>query len=128
MKNYLFTIIASLSHLLTQAIRGFADFLIFLNSETSCLLLKMIDDKRIQHVTSVIEQKDEISELGILMQIQSVVQDAISRGGWDEEHEGSLNMAANILYNEHDWEEDRIQKYVGNIIENADAKMESKDD
>ena len=37
-------------------------------------------------------------------------------------------MAANILYNEHDWEEDRIQKYVGNIIENADAKMESKDD
>lgn len=128
MKNYLFTIIASFSHLLSQAIKGVAEFLVFVNSETTCLLLRVIDKKRMEHTVSVIEQKGEISELSVLIQIQSVVQDAISKGGWDEEHEGSLNMAANILYNEHDWEEDRIQKYVGNIIDNADVKMESEDD
>lgn len=128
MKDYLFTLIASINALLSQAITGFANWLVFVNSETGCFILKLLDKKRMEHVISIMEQQEELSELGILNQMTKVIEDAISKGGWDEDDESHLNVMANILYNEHDWEEERIQEYVGTMIDNADAKMESNDD
>jgi len=128
MKNYLFQMIASLNHLINTAIRGFSDWLIYFNSETGCMILKLVDAERMKHTMSVIEQQEEISELGVLNQMTKVVEDAISKGGWDEENETHLNVIANILYNEHDWEEERIQEYVGSMIDHADVKMQSDED
>lgn len=128
MRNYLFQMIASLNHLINQAVRGFSDWLIYVNSETGCLILKAIDADRMKHTISVVEQQEEICELGVLNQMTKVVEDAISKGGWDEENESHLNVMANILYNEHDWEEERIQEYVGSMLDNADVKMQSEDD
>lgn len=125
MKNYLFALVASSSNLITSAIRGLADWLVFINSETGCFILKLLDKNRMNHATSVIEQQEEITELNILSQINLVVEDAVIQGEWDEGHENDLNIIANILLNDHDWEESRIQSYMHSMINDADARMNS---
>jgi len=125
MKGYLFTLVASSSNLITSAIQALADWLIFVNSETGFLILKMLDKNRINHATSIIEQQEEITELNVLSQINLVVEDAVIQGEWNQDHENDLNIIANILFNDHDWKESRIQSYIHGMINDADARINS---
>lgn len=125
MKNYLFQIVASLNHMISLVIQGFSDFLIFVNSETGCLILRAIDRDRMDHCMTVAEQQGDLCELGILTHINSLVKKAYIKDGFDEEQEAELNVMANILFSEHSWEENRIHTYITNIIKDIDTTIES---
>ena len=112
MKNFLFLVFARSNHLFSGFIKAIADFLIFVNSEFGCLILKLIDARRLEHAMSVTEQQDEMNEFQILSNITGVINNAVHNGSWEDEHQNNINYFANILFQEYDWEESVIHETI----------------
>lgn len=123
MRELLFSIVANTSELVSSFISGVAEWLVYINNEIGCYLLKLIDRRKMNHILIALEQQDELSELNVLAQVDQTIQEAIDRGSWIQENQDSLNIMANILYHEHDWDHDRIQEYFSIVIDDAEAKM-----
>lgn len=127
MRNFLFLVFARTNYLVSTFIRGIADFAVFINSELGCLILKIIDKDRLNHVLQVTEQQEEIGEFEVLSTISKVIDDAVQKGSWAEEHQYNINHFANVLFNDYDWEQEVIQETIGRMITDAEALMESLD-
>lgn len=127
MRNFLFVIFARANHLVSVFIESIADFAVFLNSELGCLVLKMIDKERLNHAQQVSEQQEEIGELEVLSTISKVIDDAVQKGSWAEEHQQNINHFANVLFHEYDWGQHVIQETIGKMITDAEALMETLD-
>lgn len=127
MKSFLFQVFARANYLASSLIKSTAEFLIFVNSELGCLILRRIDKTRFDHAISVTEQQEEMDEFQILSNITGVIDDAVSNGGWEDEHQYNINHFANILFQEYDWEESVIHETIGNMIANANQLMEAAD-
>lgn len=125
MKNFLFLVFARANHLFSSFIKSVADFLVFVNSEFGCLVLKLIDRRRLEHAMSVTEQQDEIDEFQVLSNISCVINNAIDNGSWEDEHQNNINHFANILFQEYDWEESVIHETIGRMIADANKLMDA---
>jgi len=121
MKEVLFQIISHVNIKLLSAIRGFSDLLVALTTATAGTTLKIIDKERMTHAESAVDQSETINELQILFHINEVKDDAIRHGAWNEDHENKLNFFGTILYNEHDWEIEQVQRYIYEVIETGPA-------
>lgn len=127
MRNFLFLVFAKVNHLTSALIRGIADFAVFLNSELGCLILRIIDKERLNHILQVSKQQEEIGEFEVLSTISRVIDDAVQRGSWAEEHQHNINHFANVLFHDYDWEQNVIQETIGRMITDAEALMEALD-
>jgi hypothetical protein len=116
MREALFLAVSRINTILTSNISNFSEFLCQLIVFSSAMLLKMIDIDRMIYAESAVEQQETISELEILSNIERVKNDAISKGSWRQEHGEELNMLGNILYHEHDWEVEEVQRYIQEIV------------
>lgn len=116
MKDALFSLVSYLHSIVIFAIKDVANTLIAIVINGSTMLLKIIDLERMEHAEEAVDQEESITELKILQNISSVRDDAIQCNEWNEDHEEHLTFLANLLYNQHDWEEDQIADYIKNIL------------
>lgn len=123
MKEILFVIVSHFNLRLIEAVKGFSDMLTAVSSSLARTSLKIIDKSRIEHAESAVDQLETIAELQILSHINEVRNDAIKQGAWNEDHEGRLNILGTILYNEHDWELEQVERYIYEVIETGPAFM-----
>ena len=126
MRNALFIFCAYANQQILNAIKDLNETLMMLVMHTAHATFSMIDNDRMDHVRSTIEQKNAISELRVFGLIKEVVDDAIDVGGWNEDHETKLNFFGNMLYTEHDWEVDEVHRYLTEVIERAAESMQSE--
>ena len=125
MKNALFVFCAYVNQQMLNAIKDLNETLTMLVIHFAHATFSMIDNDRMDHVRSTVEQKNAISELRVFGLIKEVVDDAIDVGGWNEDHETKLNFFGNILYTEHDWDVDEVHRYLTEVIERAAGSMPS---
>lgn len=123
MKEILFAIVSHFNLRFIEAVKGFSDMLTAVSSSLARTSLKIIDKSRIEHAESAVDQLETIAELQILSHINEVRNDAIKQGAWNEDHEGRLNILGTILYNEHDWELEQVERYIYEVIETGPAFM-----
>lgn len=79
--------------------------------------LSIIDKKRLEYTTQIIEQEPISSELEILATITKIKEEALDSRRWTDNHTEALNVLAYRLHNECDWSENNIHVYMKNIVE-----------
>ena len=123
MKNALFVFCAYVNQQILNEIKNLNETLTMLVIHSAHAMFSRIDNDRMDHVRSTVEQKNAISELRVFALISEVVDDAIDVGGWNEDHETKLNFFGNMLYTEHDWDVDEVHRYLTEVIERAAESM-----
>ena len=126
MRNALFVFCAYVNQKILNEITKLNETLMMLVMHSAHALFSLIDNDRMDHVRSTVEQKNAISELRVFGLIKEVVDDAIDVGGWNEDHETKLNFFGNMLYTEHDWDVDEVHRYLTEVIERAAESMQSE--
>ena len=116
MKDGLFFAFSRLNILFLNSIKEFADVLIVISTATTNAILRIIDRERMDHAISAIQQNQEMTELNILTSIDEVRNDAVRHGVWSDDHTGQLNFLGTMLYNNHDWEEEQVYRYLHEVI------------
>lgn len=128
MNNILFAIIAqsgaaliwflqTLSRGAAFAIGGISGSLIWLTANVTKILLVLINKPKYEHASCVIDQSTLTTELEILQAISRVKEDAMNRALWTNDHSIQLNNLGSRLYNECDWSEVNIHKYMRALVE-----------
>lgn len=128
MRTKLFNLVGSFGETFIDALRLVLEF--FINTQTRIaelvlgltanifkFALWLIDDERIEHAEEAINQSSLSTELEILMMVSKVKEDALSVGFWRENHSMALNELGSRLYNECEWEEGEIHRYMRMIVE-----------
>lgn len=123
MKDVLFVFFATLNAWIIQKINNFTENITFMTVYSSHAIYSLIDESRVEHLKSILEQQDLIDELSVVHSIDMIKNDAIDFGGWNEEHEVELNSCGSILHNQYDWEVEEVHRYLLEVIAEADANM-----
>jgi hypothetical protein len=121
MKNILFVTVSFFALKNAQLIEKAYEIFSWLNNTTTHFLLGKIDKSRWNHCLAASEQQVEISELATLERIIGVRNEALKHGKWREEDEMELNVLANLLASEHDWEVDSVENYIYSVIDTGPA-------
>lgn len=128
MKDFLFDLLSDIGEGIiigTQIITAFllsaqtklADFFIGLMANSFKTLLWLVDQDRVNHAEHVIDQMSINNELEILMNVTKIKEDALERKAWTNHHSLALNELSSKLYNECDWQKERIHDYMRAIVE-----------
>lgn len=128
MKDFLFSFVNDLGSSFIAGCQLIASFLIGLITFACNLfieytvnifkfLLYVIDKERIDHAEQVVQQMSINNELQILMNVTKVKEDALTRKVWTSDHSIALNELSSQLFNECDWEKERIHDYMRSIVE-----------
>lgn len=123
MKEVLFAFFATINSWLIIKINNFTENVTLMTVYSSHAIYYLIDKSRVEHLKSILEQQDLLSELSIVDSIDKIKNNAIDIGCWNEEHENELNYCGSILHNEHDWDVEEVHRYLLEVIEQADSKM-----
>lgn len=128
MRTKLFNLIGSFGENFVEGLRFILEFFINIQVHIADLLVKLtanyfrfvlwiIDRERMDHAEQTVLQSSMNTELEILMTVSKVKEDALSIGVWKENHSMALNELGSRLYNECDWEEDQIHRYLRMVVE-----------
>jgi hypothetical protein len=109
--------IHELGELLMYGVEAVSNFFVWLIGNIFAAILSWIDAERIEHAEHVAEQYTLSMELGILGAVTKIKEDALERKKWTEQHSAALNILGNRLFNECDWDEDRIHDYMRRVVE-----------
>jgi len=128
MRTKLFNLIGSLGENFIEGLRVALEFIVNVQVRIADLIIKLaansfrfvlwlIDRERMDHAEQAVLQSSISTELEILMAISKVKEDALNIGLWKENHSMALNELGSRLYNECDWEEDQIHRYLRMVVE-----------
>lgn len=128
MRSRLFDLVAWLGQNIIEAIKGVAaglswligfssGIIVWLTANIITFLLRLIDHKKYNHISDVIEQAPLNNELEILANVTSVKEEALKRRKWTDEHTMALNRLGARLYQECDWSEENIHAYMRQVVE-----------
>lgn len=81
------------------------------------VILWLIDRGRVRHAELVMSQQCLSSELEILMAASKIKEDALSRKKWTTSHSEAITQLSQQLYDNCNWDEDKIHGYMRNIVE-----------
>lgn len=128
MKNWLFDNISDIGENLIHGFQIIASALLSVTAFVFNNLIRItanlfkvtlwfIDGQRVDHAEHVIEQMSINNELEILMNVTRVKEDALERKAWTNNHSLALNELSSKLYNECEWDKQRIHEYMRSIVE-----------
>lgn len=109
--------IHELGELLVLGVEAVSNFFVWLVGNIFAAVLSLIDAERVKHAEHVAEQYPLAMELEILGAVTHVKEDALEKKKWTEQHSIALNILGNRLFNECDWEEQRIHDYMRRVVE-----------
>lgn len=124
MRTALFDLYASFNTKLLQKVSALNYNLVSIVTQTAYAIFLILDEDRVHHIRTTIEQQSEIDELEIFSMIDQVKNEAIDIGEWNEEHEAKLNWCGNLLYSNHDWDVDEIRRYISEVVNHGSSIME----
>lgn len=93
-------------NLVTHAISGVASY-----------LLRALDADRYEHAVQTLDQRNDLTELDILMRINQVKEDALKQKMWTVMHTIAMNKLGGALHTQCGWEPARIHGYLKPVIE-----------
>lgn len=99
-----------------RLIKNTSEIAIFFVGSIGNSLLHFIDRDRYSTFTSINEQRSEISEIDVLKTICTIRDEAVEFGNWTDEHETKLNVLANVLCHEYDWDAEQVERYLHEVI------------
>jgi hypothetical protein len=118
---YLGEVVIDLLHnigdLLSLGIESLFNFFVWATANSFKAILWLIDSDRLNHAEQVADQYSMSQELEILGAITHVKEDALKNKRWTGQHSQAINILANRLCHECDWEEERIHDYMRPVIE-----------
>lgn len=128
MRNKLYNLVGSFGENFIEGLRVTFEFFVNVHVTLSDWVLRgvahsfkfllwLIDRKRTDYTEQVVLQSDMSTELEILMMVSKVKEDALNIGFWRENHSMALNELGSRLYNECDWEEEDIHRYMRMVVE-----------
>jgi len=91
--------------------------MVWLTANITRTLLVIIDKRKYEHSLQVTDQYALTRELEILQAVTRVKEDAMNRALWTNNHSIELNMLGSRLYNECEWSEASIHKYMRTVVE-----------
>lgn len=128
MRAKLFDLVAWIGQNVIELIKGIASGLswligfasgivVWLTANVITILLRIIDSKKYNHISDVIDQAPISNELEILASVTSVKEEALERRRWTDDHTMALNRLGARLYQECDWSEESIHAYMRQVVE-----------
>jgi|TARA_Y100000022_G_C13222405_1_gene363079 hypothetical protein len=84
--------------------------------------LKQVDEERLTFDLSVNEQVEELQELELLKATLKLKAHLMDSGGFTEEHGPVLEMAANALYDVHQWDDESIAQWFAGLVLGEDGQ------
>lgn len=109
--------IHELGELIALGVETVSNLLAWVAGNVFAAVLSLIDGERVKHAEHVAEQYPLAMELEILSAVTHVKEDALGKKKWTEQHSIALNILGNRLFNECDWEEQRIHDYMRRVVE-----------
>jgi hypothetical protein len=109
--------IHELGELIGYGIEAVFNFSVWITGNIFATILSWIDSERVEHAEHVAEQYPLAMELEILGAVTAVKEDALDKKKWTEQHSMALNVLGNRLFNECDWDEERIHDYMRRVVE-----------
>lgn len=109
--------IHELGELIGYGIEAVFNFFVWITGNIFATILSWIDSERVKHAEHVAEQYPLAMELEILGAVTAVKEDALDKKKWTEQHSMALNVLGNRLFNECDWDEERIHDYMRRVVE-----------
>lgn len=109
--------IHELGELIGYGIEAVFNFSVWITGNIFATILSWIDSERVKHAEHVAEQYPLAMELEILGAVTAVKEDALDKKKWTEQHSMALNVLGNRLFNECDWDEERIHDYMRRVVE-----------
>ena len=109
--------IQELGELIGYGIESVFNFFVWITGNIFATILSWIDSERVKHAEHVAEQYPLAMELEILGAVTAVKEDALDKKKWTEQHSMALNVLGNRLFNECDWDEERIHDYMRRVVE-----------
>lgn len=80
-------------------------------------LMFAIDRDRYEYTATLIEQRSDLTELGILKSITQVKESALQQKAWTMRHTAAMSQLGNALHIQCGWEPVRIHGYMRKVIE-----------
>jgi|GEM_PF-1604375 len=109
--------IHELGELIIFGVEAVSNFFVWVAGNIFAAVLSLIDAERVKHAEHVAEQHPLAMELEILGAVTHVKEDALEKKKWTEQHSIALNILGNRLFNECEWEEQRIHDYMRRVVE-----------
>ena len=109
--------IHELGELIGYGIEAVFNFSVWITGNIFATILSWIDSERVEHAEHVAEQYPLAMELEILGAVTAIKEDALDKKKWTEQHSMALNVLGNRLFNECDWDEERIHDYMRRVVE-----------
>lgn len=103
--------------LLSYGVESVSNFFVWIFAHAFRFALWLIDSERVDHAEQVIDQYVISRELEILGAISHVKENALNAKVWSENHSKALNILGNRLFQECDWDEERIHDYMRRVVE-----------
>lgn len=113
--HYVILLIHSVSKLFMQIQAFFLAGIVRIVTSCFRFLLYLLDKERILHYDALLSQKEIVSELQVLIQV-NMLRDHALENSWTQEHTDRINLLGSTLFNACDWTMDDIHAYFGPII------------
>lgn len=113
----LITGLQAVFNFLIDLVTGIGNAIIISTANVFKMSLWLIDRDRVDHTEMVMDQAPLSNELQILMNVTRLKEDALERKAWTNHHSLALNQLSSKLYNECNWNEQRIHEYMRAIVE-----------
>jgi hypothetical protein len=107
----------SIGNITVEIVRSLFGAIIFIIANLFRLVLLLIDKERTEYAAEAIQQSPINLELKILGWVSQVKEDALQREDWTEKHSNAIRVLAARLYNECDWRERDVHRYMKGVVE-----------
>lgn len=90
-------------------------------------VMRLADPRRYAYVEATLGQHLELQELKALSAALDIKQLASSGEGWEDHHSIGLDMVANVLILQHDWEPDDVNEFIEELTDGVFSYGASED-
>lgn len=115
--NSLISAVEFMAGLLVSLIANVGNGIVIFIANLFKVSMWLIDRDRVAHTELVIDQQTISTELEILINVNKIKEDALQRKAWTSNHSLALNELSSELYNQCNWDEQRIHQYMRGIVE-----------
>ena len=128
MRGFLFNVIAQVFAWQIAAVTWSSNLLLGILGNTGHFFMKVVDSKRLDVYTELLESQEQGSELQkqsmelrLLASANQVRDHAKETDDWTDRHTEALNAIGDALIAEIGWQEESVHQYLKGLVESIDG-------